>query len=168
MNLPADVAEALESLSPEEIEFLIDQMDGELLFADDRSDPGILAVKGLLDSFGIKYAQLDTDCVSVAVGDGEGTMVYTRIISLQSGGIHLVTRDLVLFEHERRLDALELASTLNSRYRFVKFCLDDDDTMHAEMDLPGHDEANLAVLKEFLASIVRICFDAMPEILKLG
>ena len=40
--------------------------------------------------------------------------------------------------------------------------------MHAEMDLPGYDEANLAVLKEFLASMVRVCFDALPEILKLG
>lgn len=162
-----DIEKTLEGMSADEIEELMEQLKREFGMVDE-SGPCMSAVKGLLDSLNIKYSQLDSDCVSVAVGDGDGTTVYTRIFSLERGGIHLSTRDLVSFAHERRPRALELACELNSRYRFAKFCVDDDDTMHAEMDLPGYDEANLAVLKEFLASMVRVCFDALPEILKLG
>ena len=158
-----DIEKTLEGMSADDME----QLKREFGMVDE-SGPCMSAVKGLLDSLNIKYSQLDSDCVSVAVGDGDGTTVYTRIFSLEHGGIHLSTRDLVSFAHERRPRALELACELNSRYRFAKFCVDDDDTMHAEMDLPGYDEANLAVLKEFLASMVRVCFDALPEILKLG
>lgn len=159
------ITEMLESLDGDELRGLLEALasEKEKDLVDEASE-AVRAVKGLLDDCGVKYSTSLPDCVAVGVeGDG-GNRVTTKIICLHDGGMHLRSNDLVSFGPEARPKACELACELNAVYRFVKFCIDDDDTMHAELDLPGHDTASMGVLLRYLTAMTQICFDALPRL----
>lgn len=165
-----NLKELLESLSEDELRELLDHLGD----ADDGEPDGDAAVQEasrrfatLLDGKGVAYRMLSEGLFGIPIGDGTGDPVIAHVIVHGGGGLQIRTNDLVSFVPERRPRALEVVSELNSEYRFAKFCIDDDNTVHAEQDVPSCDDALLDLVVDLCFIVARICRDARDRLREL-
>lgn len=137
---------------------------GETGDKDDRAekDEALVATERIragLDALGVPFLPGARATHTVAVvSDGEPVPIH--IFADTGAGIAVRSDDLLSFPDDERSQALELTATLNSRYRFARFCLDDDNTVHVEMDLPLCDEASCQVLCACMVPLMQVCLEA--------
>ena len=101
----------------------------------------IRLITGGLDAHGVKYIFREEEQyqeVQVPFGIKNGPFVNVRFISHNHGNdtavriMNLVNK----VPDEKHFRMLEVCKTLNSKFRFVKFNMDQDNDLHVEYDFP--------------------------------
>ena len=124
-----------------------------------------------LDRDGLKYSITSQGNISLCFTRDHKDDITVYVAVHDDYDIHMRTSDLVEFRPRQQDLALQVMSDLNTKYRYAKFCMDDDNTIHAEADLPGRKDGGdcFAVLAQFVRRIEIISREAMnDELTRLG
>ena len=103
-----------------------------------------------------------------------------RLFGIKNGGdykIRFINRDddadtsvrvfsLVSVEDSHRASVMEALNTLNNKYRYIKFVLDDDNDVNLEYDYPLNCPNPAASAEELVIRIVKMVDDSYPEIMR--
>lgn len=166
----ADIAKIITSLTDDERDQLVATLMARnvaLMQKGDGVAPAVKELKRKLDVAGIRYLERAKGVLIIPFGGEEGEEVIVTLFVYGRSGMRILTADLVGFDADKLPRAQALVSELNSEYRFAKFCIDDDNTIHAEADVPSCDEAGMRVLLELVTVIVDVCRDALPKLREL-
>ena len=124
-----------------------------------------------LDRDGLKYSITSQGNISLCFTRDHKDDITVYVGVSDDYDIQMRTSDLVKFPPRQQNLALQVMSDLNTKYRYAKFCMDDDNTIHAEADLPGRQDGGdcFAVLAQFVRRIEIISREAMNnELTRLG
>lgn len=109
----------------------------------------------------------NTSAVWLQFGIKNGGSYRIRFISTDNDNdVAVRIFSLLSVEDDKRPQVLQALNTLNRRFRFVKFTLDDDGDVNVEYDFPVSAGNLAAASKELVVRIVSIVDKAYPELMK--
>ena len=95
-----------------------------------------------------------------------GTYKILFISSDNDNDVSVRVFSLLSVEEEQQAKVLLAINMLNSKYRFVKFVLDDDGDVNLEYDYLVHDPDPAASAEEILYRIVNLVDDVYPVLMR--
>lgn len=100
-------------------------------------------------------------------GDNMATIRCALFFDTDNESVALRVHNIVKIPSEKIAKMFITVNSLNSKYRFSKFCIDtNDNTVHMEMDVPFRAGSVGPVCLEMLTYSVSICDKAYPELMK--
>ena len=95
------------------------------------------------------------------------TTVMGCILTTEKHDIAFRVNQFVHIPVEKRAAGLEMMNTLNSKYRHVRFVLDDDNDVHLCMDMPAETRDAADTAMEYFARGIKIMKDCYPDLMKM-
>lgn len=121
-----------------------------------------------LDQKGVKYQELDDRRVLVRYG-GENLKTIAVTVSFdknESNTVQLYSFEIASFKEDKFAAGLLACNALNARFRWVKFYLDSDRDVIAEMDAVVDYNSVGEECFELVIRMVGIIDEAYPEFMK--
>ena len=99
---------------------------------------------------------------------GENARVILRVIS-DGGDIKILTEGFAKIPAEKMAAGCAAVNSLNQRYRYIKFLLDDEGHIFADWDLPESvsNEAAAQIVIEMVVRMMQIVDEAYSEIMDI-
>ena len=126
-----------------------------------------------LEAKGIKYeinepTQSGKDVMTVTYsGDRMPTIRCLVLFDEDCESVAIRVFDILKVPKERTAAIFLTVNALNSKFRFVKFCVHtEDSTVQAEMDASFRDHDVGEICRELLSRCVNICDEAYPDLMK--
>ena len=123
-----------------------------------------------MDKKGIKYTAIDDRAVRVQYsGDNVNTIAVIVIFDENNSGktVHFVVTSLAKFNEKKLANGLVVCNTLNQKFRWTKFYIDNDMDLRVEADAIVDDESVGEECAEMVQRIVQISDQAYPEVMKV-
>ena len=116
----------------------------------------------------IKFVDRDDRSLSVTyVGDNARSIKVNVIFDDDdSGCVHFVSFDVGHFDDAKKMDGYILCNKMNTRFRWVKFSIDDDNDVVVDMDAVVEIGTAGEECSQLVKRIVGIIDDAYPEFMR--
>ena len=127
-----------------------------------------------LDAKGIKYevhepTESGKDVMTVTyTGDNMPSIRCRFFFDADCESVAIRVFNIVKLPKEKTAAMFLAVNALNNKFRFVKFCIDtDDSTVQAEIDASFRSFDVGEICRELLGRCVSICDDAYPDLMKI-
>ena len=126
------------------------------------------AFRADLDASDAPYENIDDEALRIYPSGEEIKRMGIVIIFDEDDSNHVAFRTdpFTTFPEEDIMKGLLLVNRLNGRFRYAKFCLDDDRDLRMEVDAIVDMSTMRSEIGELLARILSIADDAFPEVMR--
>ena len=110
-----------------------------------------------LDEKGIKHRIVESDRILVGIHGNELPNQYvTFVFDDKDTNVAIRAFSIIKVPESKKVNAIVMCGVLNNAYRFVKFCIDKDADLNAEID---------AVIEPYTAG--KVCFELLVKLTEI-
>lgn len=121
-----------------------------------------------LEKKGVKYRVINNDLILIAF-DGHNINTVEVFVDFDDDGkgkVKILCKSIGKFDEDRYANALITCNLMNYKYRWVKFCVDPDNEVVAQMDAIVDEVTCGEESLELVLRMVAIIDDVYPEFMR--